>query len=209
MVKRRFKGMCFPWIKLSLLGMMLVSCAGNNAPSTFYMLRSMESPQESLSAEAGEKNVSVLVGPISLPGYLDRNQMVTVAGKNEMALDEFNRWAESLRDGFYRVLLEDLSLLLKTPEVYGYDRSGENTADYQVSIDVTRFDAASDGDAVLTAFWSLRRKEGDTPGVMRKSVFRAPVSGTGFPGVVDAQNQTLTAFSREIVEAIKMMDGTH
>jgi len=44
---------------------------------------------------------------------------------------------------------------------------------------------------------------------MRKSVFRAPVSGIGFAGIVDAQNQTLTAFSREIVEAIKMMDGTH
>jgi len=203
MVKKMFKGACFPWAMLGVLGMMLVSCAGNNSPSTFYMLRSMESPQESLSAEAGDKSVSVLVGPISLPGYLDRNQMVTVAGKNEMALDEFNRWAESLRDGFYRVLLEDLSLLLKTPEVYGYDRSGENSADYQVSIDVTRFDAASDGDAVLTAFWSLSCKEGGTPGVMRKSVFRAPVSGTGFAGVVDAQNQTLTAFSREIASAIE------
>ncbi len=205
MVKRRFKGMCFPWIKLSLLGMVLVSCAGNNSPSTFYMLRSMESPQESLSAEAGDKNVSVLVGPISLPGYLDRNQMVTVAGKNEMALDEFNRWAESLRDGFYRVLLEDLSLLLKTPEVYGYDRIGENSADYQVTIDVTRFDAAFEGDALLTAFWSLSRKEGGTPGVMRKSVFRSPVFGTGFSGIVEAQNQTLTAFSREISSAIQSL----
>jgi len=205
MVKKMFKGACFPWAMLGVLGMMLVSCAGNNSPSTFYMLRSMESPQESLSAEAGDKSVSVLVGPISLPGYLDRNQMVTVAGKNEMALDEFNRWAESLRDGFYRVLLEDLSLLLKTPEVYGYDRSGENSADYQVSIDVTRFDAAFEGDAVLTAFWSLSRKEGVTPGVMRKSVFRSPVSGTGFSGIVEAQNQTLIAFSREIASAIQSM----
>jgi uncharacterized lipoprotein YmbA len=115
MVKKRFKGACFTWVMLGVLGMMLVACAGNNSPSTFYVLRSMESPQESLSTEAGGQHVSILVGPISLPGYLDRNQMVTVAGKNEMALDEFNRWAESLRDGFYRVLLEDLSLLLKTP----------------------------------------------------------------------------------------------
>ena len=66
--------------------------------------------------------------------------MVTVAGKNEMALDEFNRWVESLRDSFYRVLLEDLSWLLKTPEVYRYDQDGSNAPDYQVVIDVTRFD---------------------------------------------------------------------
>jgi len=163
----------------------------------------MESPQENLPITAGERNVSVLVGPIALPGYLDRNQLVTVAGKNEMALDEFNRWAESLRDGFYRVLMEDLSSLLKTPEVYGYDRSEQNSADYQVSIDVTRFDCALEDDAVLTVFWTVFGMGDGAPNMKRKSVFRAPVSGSSFSAIVEAQNQTLTAFGREIAAAIQ------
>jgi len=204
MTKKCRWNLCSIWILLSVLGM-LVGCAGNSGTSTFYMLRSMESPQESLSTASGQKTVSLLVGPITLPGYLDRNQMVTVVGKNEMALDEFNGWAESLRSSFYRVLLEDLSLLLKTPQVYGYDRSGSANSDYQVTIDVTRFDAAFGGDAVLTVFWTVSSKEGSTPSVTRKSVFRALVSSTGFSGVVDAQNQTLTAFSREIASTIQSL----
>ena len=169
------------------------------------MLHSMEGSRESLPSAESEKSVSVLVGPISLPGYLDRIQMVTVAGKNQMALDEFNRWAESLRDSFYRVLLEDLSSLLKTPKVYGYDREGSNAVDYQVIIDVTRFDCVPGEEAILTAFWTIKGMDDSTPNIRRKSVFRAPVSDPGFSGIVDAQNQTLTAFSREIASAIQSL----
>ena len=202
--EKGFRNVCSIWILLSIFSVMLVGCAGNS-PSTFYMLRSIEGSRESLPSAESEKSISVLVGPISLPGYLDRIQIVTVAGKNEMALDEFNRWAESLRDSFYRVLLEDLSSLLKTPKVYGYDREGANAVDYQVIIDVTRFDCVPGKEAVLTAFWTVKGTDDSTPDIARKSVFRAPVSGTGFPGVVDAQNQTLTAFSREIALAIQSL----
>jgi len=195
---------CSMWVMLCALSAILAACAGGGSPSTFYMLRSMESPQEGLSS-AAEKSVSVLVGPISMPEYLDRNQMVTVAGKNEVALDEFNRWAESLRESFYRVLLEDLSFLLKTPRIYRYDRSGEEKVDYQITIDVTRFDCAPEGDAVLTAFWTVNGKERGTPGITKKSVFRTPVSSPGFPGMADALNRTLTAFGREIASAIESM----
>jgi len=183
--------------------LILTGCAGSSSPSTFYMLRSMEgaSPEKTSGAK-GAKTVSVLLGPISLPGYLDRSQMVTVTGTHQLTLHEFNRWAESLRDGFYRVLQEDLSTLLGTPDVYRYDQSESSTADYQVVIDVTRFDAVPEGDAVLRAFWTLTQ-EADTPSVTRKSVFRKPVSGMGFPEIVNAQNQTINEFSREIATAIK------
>ena len=99
--------------------------------------------------------------------------------------------------------MEDLSLLLKTPEVYGYDRSEQNSADYQVSIDVTRFDCALEDDAVLTVFWTVFGMGDGAPNMKRKSVFRAPVSGSSFSAIVEAQNQTLTAFGREIAAAIQ------
>ena len=116
-------------------------------------------------------SVSVLIGPITLPAYLDRTQIVTVAGKHELVLEEFNRWAEPLKDNFYRVLMEDLSLLLNTSDVYAYDRDGGHTADYQVTIDVTRFHSVAGGGAVLTAFWTISERDGSSPVMTRKSVF--------------------------------------
>jgi len=59
------------------------------------------------------------------------------------------------------------------------------------------------GDAVLTTFWTVSDKDSSSPVMKRKSVFRAPVSGSSFSAIVEAQNQTLTAFGREIAAAIQ------
>ena len=80
-----------------------------------------------------------------------------------------------------------------------------NRRSHEKVVSDTRFDAISGEDALLIALWALAGKDAVIPGVTRKSVFRAPVSATGFPGIVAAQNQTLTAFSREIAAAIKSL----
>ena len=193
----------FLGVSFVMIAAILTACAGSSGPSTFYILRSMEESREGLSTQSGGKILSILVGPITLPNYLDRNQLITFTGKNEITLDEFNRWAESLQDSFYRVLLENLSWLLKTPDVYRYDQDGPTSGwNYQIFVDITRFDCTPGKDAVLTAFWTVVDKDGSAVAQRRKSVFRAPVSNPGFAGMVEAQNQTLTAFSREISASI-------
>jgi len=202
----KFGRSCFTAVMLVVFAVILTGCIGGTSkPSKFYLLRSMENSQKNLPTSGNKDSVSVLIGPITLPAYLDRTQMVTVAGKHELVLEEFNRWAEPLKDNFYRVLMEDLSSLLNTSDVYAYDRDGAPTADYQVVIDVTRFDSIAGGDAVLTAFWTVSGKDSSSPSTKRKSVFRKAVPSTGIAGVVEAQNQTLTALSREIASAIQAM----
>ncbi len=205
MKKMRFGRRCFAAVMLVVFAMILTGCIGGSSkPSKFYLLRSMEDSQKSLPTAGNEGSVSVLIGPITLPAYLDRTQMVTVAGKHELVLEEFNRWAEPLKENFYRVLMENLSLLLNTSNVYAYDREGASTADYQIVIDVTRFDSVAGGDAVLAAFWSVSGKD-SSPSAKRKSVFRKAMPSTGITGVVEAQNQTVTEFSREIAKTIQSL----
>jgi hypothetical protein len=206
MKKMRFGKSCFAAVMLVVFTMILTGCIGGTSkPSKFYLLRSMENPQKSLPTAGNEDSVSVLIGPITLPAYLDRTQMVTMAGKYELVLEEFNRWGEPLKDNFYRVLMEDLSLLLNTSEVYAYDRDGALTADYQVVIDVTRFDSVASGYAILTAFWTVSGKDSSSPVIKRKSVFRKAVPPTGITGVVEAQNRTLAELSREIAKVIQSL----
>ena len=207
MKKMRFVSISLTMGMLFVLAMALSGCiGGSSTPSKFYLLRSIEESQTNSPARADIKPVSVLIGPITLPAYLDRSQMVTLAAGHELVVEEFNRWGEPLKDSFYRVLIEDLSLLLGSAELYVYDRRGSVPTDFQVVIDVTRFDSVPGGESCLTVFWAVMGKDGGSTMIkQRKSVFRAPVSATGFPGVVDAQNQTLTAFSREIASAIRSL----
>ena len=71
-------------------------------PAQYYLLSSLpeQQPVEQIH-EAGSGPV-VGVGPISLPRHLDRPQIVTMAGPNELRLSEFHRWAEPLQNSITR-----------------------------------------------------------------------------------------------------------
>ena len=193
------------WVIMAAFGMIFFGCAGTSKPSNFYLLRALPESEDSLTTTGGKGGLSVLVGPITLPAYLDRTQIVTLFGNNELTMDEFSRWAEPLQDNFYRVLVENLSLLLNTPRVYSYDRRGSTPTDFQIIIDITRFDSAVKGDACLTAFWTVVGEDGNSHKIERKSVFRAAAPTPDLTGVVTAQNMTLTKFSREIAKAIRSL----
>jgi len=183
----------------------LTGCAGSSKPSEFYLLRSLSASQDTGLTASESGSPSVLIGPVMLPAYLDRNQIVTLAGNNKLILNEFTRWAEPLQDNFYRVLVENLSMLLNTPKVYAFERRGSTQADFQIVIDVTRFDTTVGGDAHLTVFWAVVGKDDSSYLMQKKSVYHAKAASTGLTGMVDAQNRTLTEFCREIASAIQSL----
>ena len=189
---------------LAVCLIILNGCAGSSKPSEFYLLRSLPASQGSGLNASENSSPSVLVGPVILPAYLNRNQIVTLVGDHTLVLNEFTRWAEPLQDNFSRVLVENLSLLLKTPKVYSFERRGSTRSDFKIVIDVTRFESTAGRDAYLTAFWSVIGREGSVL-MQRKSIFQAPVQSMGASGVVEAQNRTLTEFSREIAAAIQSL----
>ena len=69
-----------------------VGCAfprGRSEPATFFTL----TPLETLGGAAGEPAKEVLgLGPLAIPGYLDRPQLVTRVGANEVQLAAVARW---------------------------------------------------------------------------------------------------------------------
>ena len=194
----------FGSVILAVSVIFLNGCAGSSKPSEFYLLRSLPASQDTGLTATETGSLSLLIGPVTLPAYLDRNQIVTLSGDHKLILNEFTRWAEPLQDNFYRVLVENLSLLLNTPKVYAFERRGSTQADFQIVIDITRFDTTAGGDAHLTAFWTVVAED-DSILIQRKSVFHASVPSTGTTGIVEAQNRTLTEFSREIVAAIQSL----
>jgi uncharacterized lipoprotein YmbA len=165
----------------------------------------MEPSQTKSPAAAKSKPVSLLIGPITLPAYLDRSQIVTVAAGHELTVEEFNRWAEPLKDSFYRVLLDDLSLLLGSDELYSYHIDGSISADIQVIMDVTRFDSVPGGDTCLSVFWKVIGKDGHALMAKRKSVFRKAAGSQEMESIVTAQNQVLNQFAREIAAALQSL----
>ena len=75
-----------------IVGVLIVSGCSLTQPSRFYTLSSL-SDAGAAKTEA-QTDLAVGVGPISLPNYTDRPEVVTRASPNEFYFAEFDRWAE-------------------------------------------------------------------------------------------------------------------
>ena len=144
----------------ALLFLTAAGCAPT-PPSDFYVLTPMAAAGDSAAAPSRE-SVSVSVGPVKIPEYLNRVQIVTRAGQNRLDVNEFNRWGGSLASNLSTVIAENLSVLLGTDEVYVFPTQDPVSPRYRVVLSVAKFDGALGESAVLDVRWLItgpRRRE--------------------------------------------------
>jgi uncharacterized lipoprotein YmbA len=184
-----------------IIGLSLLAQAGcaSSKPSRYYLLSAL-GPTQSAKEDQG---VSVGVGPIELPKYLDRPQIVTRGSQNRLYLGEFDRWAEPLEQNFARVLAENLAALLSTDDVVQYPWKRSARVDYQIIVMVNRFDAAMGGDTVLHARWTVCDGDGQTVVPPRASRITEPAASADYEAIVQAGSRALEQLSRQIAGAIQ------
>jgi hypothetical protein len=144
---------------------------------------------------------AIAVGPVMLPGYLDRPQIVTRRGRHEIELGEFDLWSEPLKDGAARALGENLAILLRTDRVALLPWRGSLRAQYQVAVDVARFEGAAGADVTLEARWRILSGDGKELALRRSTVTEA-VGAPDYGAMVAAMSRALGALSRDIATAI-------
>ncbi len=179
-------------------------CAGTK-PARFYTLSPLDATGERSGTVSAEQRIAVAVGPVAIPDYLDRPQILTRSGPRGFALSEFDRWAGSLEKDISRILAENLSVLLPRDKVTVFRWGGGASpfpAEYRVGIDVTRFEGALGESVVLAAQWSVYREEERTILSASESNVREPVEGPDYDALVEAMSRALGALSREIAAAI-------
>lgn len=185
-------------IALCLSSLMLFGCA-RSRPAKFYLLHPL---QEAAAEKLSARSLSIGVGPVDIPEYLDRPQMVIRISSGEVRLADFERWAEPLKANFPRVLGENLSQLLATDRISIFPWTGAPHIDYRVTVEVIRFDGAPGTAVLLDARWSLISEEAEKTLTQKKSVITIPAEGQDFGGLVAAQSKAVAALSREIAAAI-------
>lgn len=150
----------------------------------------------------GERELMIGVGPITIPGYLDRNEMATRLSSEELRYSTLQRWAEPLGEGIERVMAENLIGLLPDDLVLRFPWLVTAPVDYQVQLGVRRFEADEQGNAQLAVRWTIREPRTGRYRVARESVVTEPGSGTDPDVAVRALSRTLLALSRDIAAEI-------
>ena len=180
----------------------LAACSASQ-PSNYYMLSAIPTP-ESPVQPASSDQLAVGIGPVSLPGYLDRPQLVTRASANRLDLSEFNRWAEPLQDMFSRTLAENLSAMVGTDLVYVLPQRHIPELDYVVAVEVLRFDRSANGEVELLARWSVLMGNESATLVARKALIVEPVVPSDSPeATIVAMSGAVESLSREIARDLQ------
>lgn len=134
------------------------SVLGKAAPdrSRYFVLTSTEAAAAA-APQRTRADVHFGLGPVKLPGYLDSQSLVSTGAGGSVSYVPNAYWAEPLEPGFARALLHRTGARLGTTHGVAYPWYSTTRVDWKVPVDVLRFEATSDGRAVLVARWSVQR----------------------------------------------------
>ena len=174
---------------------------GTKEKTRFFVLQSLAESKG--TAPKATSHMAVGVGPVQLPEYLARPQIITRIGPNRLQINEFYRWAEPLTDSFARVLGENLAILLSSNQVFVHPWKVSTALGYQVTVDVTRFDGDLDEDVTLDTVWTIYDGRGKTLLLRKNEQYKEAVHGGDFEDLALALSRSLEALSRDIAEGIQ------
>ena len=167
--------------------------------SKFFILTPVadRAPTELTPANtANDSGLTIGIGPIDFPDYLRRPEVVTLASPNQLDLATEKRWGEPLDKDFARVFTENISCLLKTQQLEKYPWPVRTHIDYQIVIDVQRFETTSDGQSQLVARWII--KDGSGKDLYASETRASAPVGSGEAGPSIALSNDLATLSHEV-----------
>ena len=180
-------------------------CGCASKPPNYYVLHSLQSEAPDVKMPRAENDLTIGVGPIKIPEYLDRPQMATRSTPDSLQFAEFDKWAEPLDKNLASVLAENLSILLSTDRIVVFPWGGSMHVLYQVTVDVSQMEYTPDGKAVFVAGWSVFGNDGDKLIETSRTRIIVPVQSTGFEAVASAQSRAVGDMSREIAACIESL----
>ncbi len=197
-------------VALSFYLLILAACSGGllgkgtEEPTRFFQLHAgSESSLTEGRFKAVGKPVAIALGMDSFPEYLARSQIVTRSSDNNLELAQFHHWAEPLQQNFVRVLVMNLSVQLSTDRIYVFPWRKNRPIDYEVLVDVTRFDGEYGGNVVLGARWSIFDAEGRQELYTGSARFIEAVRAKDYEAQVAAMSRAVWGLSGEIASSIE------
>jgi uncharacterized lipoprotein YmbA len=146
---------------------LLAACA-SSPPTRFYTL-SDTAPEAAPPSGAGV----ISIAGVTIPGEIDRPEIVRRMSPNQLNISELDRWAAPLDEMIRRVLTDDIARRVPNPA------AGKQ---YAVRVDVHEFYGDAGCNVTLRAVWSSKAvAESGTAGSRPASGTQTP-SGTQAPG---------------------------
>ena len=189
-------------VLLIVLAIVSTGCAVSDT-TRYYALASPPTADVT-ERPAAESGLTIGVGPVVVPGYLDRPHVVTRDASDGLEIWSYHRWAEPLDLGIAQALAEALATRVPADRVAVFPWRGAfaRIIDYQVVVAVARFEGSPGRGVTLDARWRLLSRDGKEL-AFKRTTLTEPARGDGFPALVAAMNRSVSRLAGEVGEAIR------
>ena len=199
MVKKHLFSLILANVMLALL---VSGCMKRSQPTNFFTLSSTVSDQGLTEEVTAAHDLIVGIGPLSLADYLAQSRIVTRIDDNMVGKGEFNQWSGSFKNNIINVVADNISYLLGTDKVFVHPWRSFIPIDYQIVLEITRFDGTPEEQATLEARWTVLKGKDKTIVDIRRSQIKEPIDAPGYGGLVAAQSRVLGRLSTKIGASI-------
>jgi uncharacterized protein len=205
-----------PHIALLLAGaLLLLSGCFSSPPPNLYLLSSLPAAEAKQAAAAapgreigaGSSRPGLAGTPVigvvaTVPPYLDRRDIVMRTGANQVKAMDNDRWAEDLSVSVTRTIADDLGVLLPAADVVMLPSYLGQTIDYEVRVDLTKFDIESDGTTTIAGRWSIADAGRGQERAVGRILRSERADQAGFAAMAATMSRNLSAISAEIAAAL-------
>ena len=182
---------------------------GSQTPATrFYVLNSLYSAERinQQNPIAVLEDAIIGVGPLKLSQVLDRPQIILRTSQNEIRVADLDRWAAPLNEIITNVLVDNFSALLSTGSILKFPWKATIPIDYQIVLEITRFDGMPGDNVDMRARWGILGENGRKVLSKKQTVLTEPIGGDTITEMVSAQSRLVAKLSHEIAEEIKRLE---
>lgn len=185
------------------LGMVLLNgCATRPHDQRFYVLNTLDNAQKAGTAAcAGADIISLGIGSLDVPKYLDRPQIMTRINQNELKLSDSHQWAEPLKDTIPRIIGYNVGSLV-CGDIRTYPWKGTQQIDYRLNASIIHLDGTPGGNAVLDVQWNISDEHTKKILLVKESKYTEQVEQNTYESLVSAYSRLLASFSRDMAEAL-------
>ena len=146
------------------------------------------------------------IGPVKIPEYLNRPQIVTMNNEKMLQFAQFDRWGESLDIGLARLIREDIALILPSAKLTLYPWNPLMAVKYQVIVEIIQLNSQLDQNMFFDVQWTVLDLQNLKTVMIKKSTFRTAIVGHNYAGLVRTLSTACASLSNEIAKSLTKLN---
>jgi uncharacterized protein len=203
-IKTRYLIFMF-WV-ISFLGLSGCLSLSSSPTARFYALEARDKNQ-TVNKLNIPNNIMIGIGPVNIPEYLNRPQIVTQNKDKTLNFAQFDRWGEPLDFALERIICENIRVLLPNVVVEIYPWNLAIPVKYRVIVDVNQLVSELKKDMLFVAQWSIIDVQSNKIILIKRAEIINPIQPQNYPGLVKTLSLGCASLSSQIASDIVLLES--